>query len=119
MPYAPGAHPRSAGTFARVLARYVRERRVLTLMDALSRITLMPARRLEADGDYSRRLALLEELKAMTVRPSQFNPEAEVPEKNWFYRLAKRLWFNDFGAYRGMDHGKTSAPAVLAKLNGK
>ena len=26
MPYAPGAHPRSAGTFARVLGRYVRER---------------------------------------------------------------------------------------------
>ncbi|MEE2777820.1 MAG: hypothetical protein VYE73_13785 [Acidobacteriota bacterium] len=33
MPYAPGAHPRSADTFARVLGRYVRERGVLDLPD--------------------------------------------------------------------------------------
>jgi dihydroorotase len=41
-------HPRSAGTFARILGRYVRERGVLDLMDALSRMTIEPARRLEA-----------------------------------------------------------------------
>lgn len=47
MPYAPLAHPRSAGTFSRVLGRYVRERNVLPLMDALGKMTLMPAQRLE------------------------------------------------------------------------
>ena len=41
-------HPRVAGTFARVLGRYVREARALTLMDALRKMTLEPARRLEA-----------------------------------------------------------------------
>jgi N-acyl-D-aspartate/D-glutamate deacylase len=41
-------HPRSAGTFARVLGLYVRERRVIPLMEALRRMTLMPAQRLEA-----------------------------------------------------------------------
>lgn len=65
--------------------------------------------------DSTVRGTALEELDAMTVRSSQFNPEAEVPEKNFFYRLAKRLWFNDFGAYRGMDHTKESAPAVAAR----
>ncbi len=40
-------HPRSAGTFARVLGYYVREKHALTLMDALRRMTLMPAERLE------------------------------------------------------------------------
>ena len=39
-------HPRGAGTFARVLGRYVREQRVLTLMDALRKMSLMPAQRL-------------------------------------------------------------------------
>jgi len=48
MPYDPGAHPRSAGTFARVLGRYVRERRTLDLVTALRKMTLMPAQRLEA-----------------------------------------------------------------------
>jgi len=41
-------HPRSAGTFARVLGLYVREEKVIPLMDALRRMTLMPAQRLEA-----------------------------------------------------------------------
>jgi N-acyl-D-aspartate/D-glutamate deacylase len=40
-------HPRVAGTFARVLGRYVREERTLTLMAALRKMTLAPARRLE------------------------------------------------------------------------
>jgi N-acyl-D-aspartate/D-glutamate deacylase len=42
------AHPRLAGTYARVLGRYVREAHLLGLMDALRKMTLMPARRLEA-----------------------------------------------------------------------
>ena len=41
-------HPRSAGCYARVLGYYVREQKVLPLMEALKRMTLMPAQRLEA-----------------------------------------------------------------------
>lgn len=47
MPYAPGAHPRTAGTFSRTLGRYVREEKTLTLMEALRKMTLMPAQRME------------------------------------------------------------------------
>jgi dihydroorotase/N-acyl-D-amino-acid deacylase len=39
-------HPRSYGTFARVLAVYVRERNVLTLEEAVRKMTSFPARRL-------------------------------------------------------------------------
>jgi dihydroorotase len=39
-------HPRAAGTYARVLGRYVREQHVLTLMDAIRKMTLMPAQRI-------------------------------------------------------------------------
>ena len=39
-------HPRSSGTFARVLGRYVREDGSLTLPDAIRMMTLMPAERL-------------------------------------------------------------------------
>jgi len=41
-------HPRSAGTFCRILRRYVREERALSLMDALRKMSLMPAQRLES-----------------------------------------------------------------------
>jgi dihydroorotase len=40
-------HPRTAGTYARVLGEYVRQEKVLSLMDALRKMTLMPAQRLE------------------------------------------------------------------------
>ncbi len=36
-------HPRSYGTFARVLGRYVRERKVLSLEEAVRRMTSLPA----------------------------------------------------------------------------
>ncbi len=39
-------HPRSYGTFARVLGRYVRERKTLTLEDAIRRMTALPSARL-------------------------------------------------------------------------
>ena len=39
-------HPRAAGTFARVLGRYVREQHALSLMDAVRKMTVMPAERL-------------------------------------------------------------------------
>ena len=49
VPFVNGrAHPRGAGSFARVLGRYVREEGVLTLMDAIRKVTLMPAIRLES-----------------------------------------------------------------------
>jgi N-acyl-D-aspartate/D-glutamate deacylase len=40
-------HPRNAGTFSRILAEYVREKRSLPLMDAIRKMTLMPAQVLE------------------------------------------------------------------------
>ena len=38
-------HPRNYGTFARVLGRYVRERKTLSLEDAVRRMTSLPASR--------------------------------------------------------------------------
>jgi len=43
----PIGHPRSAGTHARILGRFVRERGVISLMDGVRKMTLLPARRLE------------------------------------------------------------------------
>jgi N-acyl-D-amino-acid deacylase len=46
-------HPRSLGTFPRVLARQVRERRVLTLEQAIHKMTALPASRVRL-GDRGR-----------------------------------------------------------------
>ncbi|QIB68463.1 amidohydrolase family protein [Aminipila butyrica] len=43
-------HPRAAGTFPRLLGKYVRQEKVLSLLDALRKITLEPAKRLDLHG---------------------------------------------------------------------
>jgi imidazolonepropionase-like amidohydrolase len=41
-------HPRTTGTYSRVLGRYVRETSSLSLMEAIRKMTLMPAQRIES-----------------------------------------------------------------------
>jgi N-acyl-D-aspartate/D-glutamate deacylase len=41
-------HPRAAGTYARVLGHYARDQKAVPLMTAIRKMTLLPAKRLEA-----------------------------------------------------------------------
>jgi MoaA/NifB/PqqE/SkfB family radical SAM enzyme len=68
-----------------------------------------------AAPDVTARGTALQELAALQVRPSQYNPGNEVPEKNLLYRIAKRFLFNDFGVYAGHDHSQTAAPGILSR----
>lgn len=54
MPYSALAHPRTAGTFSRVLGKYVREEKVLSLIDAIEKMTYLPAKRLEETSPMMR-----------------------------------------------------------------
>lgn len=42
-----GAHPRTYGTFARLLGKYVREEKLITLQEAIRRLTSLPASHLK------------------------------------------------------------------------
>lgn len=53
-------HPRAAGTFPKVISEYVREKKILTLYEAIKKMTILPAKRFNiekghlsigADGD--------------------------------------------------------------------
>ncbi len=55
------AHPRGAGSFARVLGHYSRDRQALSLMEALSKMTIQPARRLEAAAPAMKRKGRVQE----------------------------------------------------------
>ena len=59
--------------------------------------------------DTTVRGTAMAELDAMTPRFSQWLPGQEIPEKHWMYRLAKKYWFSDFGAYQKADHDATVA----------
>lgn len=66
-------HPRGAGTYSRILARYVRSKKQLTLMDALRKMSLMPAQRLERATAAARRKGRLQEGADADI--VVFNPE--------------------------------------------
>jgi N-acyl-D-aspartate/D-glutamate deacylase len=54
-------HPRNAGTYSRVLAQYVREKKSLTWMEALRKMTLMPAQMLERSTPDAKRKGRIQE----------------------------------------------------------
>ena len=60
MPYAPGAHPRSAGTFSRFIGRYVRDMELMPLLTAISKVSLQPALRLEKISPQMKRKGRLQ-----------------------------------------------------------
>jgi len=54
-------HPRNAGTYSRVLAEYVREKKTLTLIEALRKMTLLPAQMLERSTPAARKKGRVQE----------------------------------------------------------
>src|SRR5262249_29004731 len=54
-------HPRDAGTYCQILARYVRKLRTVSLMDAIRKMSLMPAQRLEKATVTARRKGRIQE----------------------------------------------------------
>ncbi len=54
-------HPRNAGTYSRVLAQYVREKQTITLMNALRKMSFMPAEMLERSTSAARQKGRLQE----------------------------------------------------------
>ena len=64
--------------------------------------------------DSTIRKTAMAEIESMEPRPSQFTPGEEIPEKHWMYRLAKSMFFNDFGVYSELDPSKAAlAPGRL------
>lgn len=55
LPANAAGHPRTAATFTKVLGEYVRERRLLSLPEAIRRSTLLPARLMETVAPAMRR----------------------------------------------------------------
>jgi N-acyl-D-aspartate/D-glutamate deacylase len=70
------SHPRTAGTFAKVLGRYVREEGLLSLEDAVAKMTIRPARRMEAYAPAFARKGRLQ--PGMDADITVFDPETVI-----------------------------------------
>jgi len=89
--------------FRQLSARHTRGCVVLERPDLVKELVIKHGAR-----DTTQRGTAMAELDAMTPRFSQWLPGQEVPEKHWMYRLAKKYWFSDFGAYRDVDLDATT-----------
>jgi len=81
MLYAKLAHPRTAGTFSRVLGKYVREEKVLSLFDAIRKMTLLPAKRLEGIAPSMRFKGRLQVGSDADI--TIFNPETVIDKASF------------------------------------
>ena len=73
LPEGTFSHPRSNGTFAKVLRSYVRERGLMSLQEALRKMTLMPAQTLEGFVPQMKKKGRLQE--GMDADIVVFDPE--------------------------------------------
>jgi MoaA/NifB/PqqE/SkfB family radical SAM enzyme len=64
--------------------------------------------------DTTVRSTVIDELKNVTPRRSQYQPGQEIPERSFVYRWAKKYAFNDFGTYsRHFDVSKYADPDAI------
>jgi len=73
LPQGTFSHPRSNGTFAKILRSYVRERGLMTMQEALRKMTLMPAQTLEGFVPQMKKKGRLQE--GMDADIVVFDPE--------------------------------------------
>jgi N-acyl-D-glutamate deacylase len=73
LPEGTFSHPRSNGTFAKVLRSYVRERKLMSMEEALRKMTLMPAQTLEGFVPQMKKKGRLQ--KGMDADIVVFDPE--------------------------------------------
>jgi imidazolonepropionase-like amidohydrolase len=74
-------HPRTSGTYAKVLGRYVREEGLLSLEEAVAKMTLMPARRLESRAPVFARKGRLRE--GMDADVTVFDPQTVIDRSTY------------------------------------
>lgn len=111
-------HPRSYGTNARVLGRYVRERKTLTLEDAIRRMTSLPAQRFRIDKrgllreGYAADILIFDE-KTVTDKATYERPHAYSFGFQWVIINGKLTVEN------GQHNGSRAGQVILGNGYGK
>jgi N-acyl-D-amino-acid deacylase len=117
IPVAPGAkcHPRTNGTFPRILGKYVREEHTLTLEDAVRKMTSFPASRFNIENK-----GIIK--KGMDADIVIFNPDTVIdnavfkdpfkePDGIEYVIINGRLVINN-GEYTGIKEGKVLRKSI-------
>lgn len=102
-------HPRNYGAFARVLGRYVRERKVLTLEDAVHRMSGLPAQRFGLQDRGLIRPGMKADL--VLFDPARIADKADYLHPHQYAVGVEAVWVNGVAA---LEHGR-----MTGKLGGR
>lgn len=109
-------HPRGAGTFPRVLGRFVREKKILSLAQAVQKMTSMPARRLKLPDRGSIRVGAMADL--VLFDPATVLDRATFSDPTALSEGIRLVIVNGEAVWQdGKPTGKTPG-RVLARENG-
>lgn len=97
-----GIHPRAYGTFARVLGKYCREEKLLTLEEAIRKITSLPASNL---GLKKRGLLTVGNFADVVVfDPSTIRDKATFDEPHQYAEGVRHVWVNGVQVLQDGEH---------------
>jgi N-acyl-D-amino-acid deacylase len=97
-----GGHPRSFGNFTRLLAHYARERQILTLEEAVHRMTGLPARHLRLDGRGELREGAFADV--VIFDPAGVRDRATYADSEQLSEGVRDVWVNGARVLRGGEH---------------
>ena len=107
-------HPRTSGTFSRTIAVYVREQKTISLMEAIAKMTLLPALRLESASSSMKRKGRLQAGKdadvvvfdAARIRDRSTVEHPETPSEGIHYVLVGgKVVMDEAGLHKNVRNG--------------
>src|SRR5687767_2314341 len=104
-------HPRSYGTFPRVLGYYVRERKIMPLETAIHKMTLMPARRVQLSGRGVIQAGAFAELVAFD--PARVRDTATFDAPHQYPVGIPHVWVNGVQVVKDGQHTDARTGKVL------
>ncbi|MEX2283071.1 MAG: D-aminoacylase [Gemmatimonadota bacterium] len=104
-------HPRTYGSFPRVLGHYVREKKVMPLETAIHKMTQMPARRLKLEGRGVISVGAFADLVAFD--PARVLDRATFESPHQYPVGIPHVWVNGAWVIRGGEHTAELAGRVL------
>jgi N-acyl-D-amino-acid deacylase len=108
--YGP-THPRAYGSYPRVLGRYVRDERLLTLEEAIRKMTSLPANRL---GLHERgRIAPGAYADLVLLDPAQVRDRATFSEPHQLAEGVSDVWVNGVRVLRAGEHTGATPGKIL------
>ena len=107
-------HPRAYGNFARVLAKYVREEHVLTLEEAIRKLTAFPAATLSLAERGSLRVGSFADL--VVFDPATIQDHATYEEPHQLATGVEEVWVN---GVRALHHGEATGAASGRAVRGR